>query len=388
MTETRITEVAPLRPDSIHELLGSAGPCITLLLPPYRPGEQAKSMAAIIKTDLQQAGKQLRLRKIPEPVIVDLLAPLEHLTGEEEFLAGTHCGRAIFRAPDVLRQFELLGPVNQALAIGGCFQIRPFLNELHLPPEFYILKLSKKRIALLRCAHLRAIEISLLKSIPATAEQVLDLDQPDHDLKNRSAIGPSAGNMRGVSFGTGSGRETQHTYLADFYKAVDRGLTEFLHINKAPLVLAGVVEDVAAYQNISTYPQLLEEAIQGSPGGSMSEEGLVERAYALVQADCTSRAAAELAESRERLSPARFFTNFDRILPAALEGRIHRLYLDESAHKFGTLPDVKRGGRWNWGEEDLLNVAAVETILQRGSVFALPTSQMPDRALAAAVLRF
>lgn len=380
MTEIKMTEVTPLRLDTISETLKSPGPCVTMFLPPYRPGAQAKSMAAILKTSLQEAGKLLRAQKIPETVIVDLLAPIEHLTEEEEFLAGTRCGRAIFRSPDIFRRFELTGPVNQALSVGDSFHIRPLLNELHLPPEFYVLKLGKKRISVLRCAHMRATEISLPKSIPATAEQVLDFDQPDHDLKNRSAVRPAIGDMGGVSFGTAADREKQHTYLADFYKAVDRGVSEFLHLNRPPLVLAGVVEEAATYRNISAYSNLLQDSVEGSPSGSLSEEELVQRASAIVQADCNQRAAEDLAESRERVSPARFTTDFDKILKAAIEGRIHRLYLDENAKKVGEVP--------NRGEADLLNLAAVETILQRGLVFAMAASKMPDGAAAAAVLRF
>ncbi|HTR38694.1 MAG TPA: hypothetical protein VMH80_22465 [Bryobacteraceae bacterium] len=388
MTEIKTTEVTPLRLDNVYEILKSAGPCLTLLLPAYRPGAQAKSMAAIIKTDLQEAGKQLRMRKIPETGIVDLLAPLEHFTEEEDFLAGTRCGRVVFRSPQVLRQFELTGPVSQALHVGASFYIRPLLNELHLPPEYYVLKLSKKRISLLRGAHLRAMEISLPKTIPANAEEVLEFEPPDHDLKNRSVVKGSVGQMGGVTFGTGSDHERQHTYLADFYKAVDRGLNEFLHLTKPPLVLAGVVEDAAAYRNISSYPNLLEQGIEGSPSGSISEEDLVQRALIIVQGDCDNRAAAELFDSRERVSPARFSTSFEKILHAAIEGRVHRLYLDESAKRFGAVPEVKRGGPSNWGDEDLLNLAAVETILQRGLVFSLPSNKMPDGAAAAAVLRF
>ena len=388
MTETKMTEVTPLRLDNVHELVSSAGPCVTLLLPAYRPGEQARSMAAIIKTGLQEAGRQLRVRHIPESVIVDLLAPLEQLTQEEEFLAGTHCGVAIFRSPQVLRQFELIGPVNQSLTVGACFQIRPLLGELHLPPEFYVLKLSKKRIALLRCAHLRAVRVVLPNSIPETLDDFLELKAPDHDLMNRSPSGPSTGQMRGVSFGTGSGRETQHTHLADFYKAVDRGVNEFLRMHRAPLVLAGVEEDAATYRNINTYAQLLDEWVPGSPNEAIPEEKLVKQASAIVQADCTNRAAAELADSKERVSPARFSTNVANILSAAVEGRIHRLYLDANARRTGVFEGVRRGGRWNWGEEDLLNTAAVETILQRGLVFALPSSKMPDGVAAAAILRY
>ena len=303
-------------------------------------------------------------------------------------MAGTRCGRVVFRSPQVLRQFELTGPVNQALHVGASFYIRPLLNELHLPPEYYVLKLSKKRISLLRGAHLRAMEISLPKTIPTSAEEVLEFDQPDHDLQNRSVVKGSVGQMGGVSFGTGTLREKQHTYLADFYKAVDRGLNEFLHLSKPPLVLAGVVEDAAAYRNINSYPNLSEQGIEGSPSGSISEEELVQRALTIVQADCDHRAAAELAESRERVSPARFPTNFDKILHAAIEGRVHRLYLNESAQRSGATPEMKRGGPSNWGDEDLLNLAAVETILQRGLVYSLPSDKMPNGAPAAAVLRF
>jgi hypothetical protein len=53
---------------------------------------------------------------------------------------------------------------------------------------------------------------------------MLAFKPPDHDLENRSAAGSSVGAMRAVRFGTGSGRETQHTYLRTSIKAVDHGL--------------------------------------------------------------------------------------------------------------------------------------------------------------------
>jgi hypothetical protein len=71
-----------------------------------------------------------------------------------------------------------------------------------------------------------------------------------------------------------------------------------------------------------------------------------------------------------------------------VEGRVRHLYIDEVARKLGVFEGSKRGGRWDWGEEDLLNVAAVETIMQGGLAFALPTSRMPEGAAAAAILRY
>jgi hypothetical protein len=89
--------------------------------------------------------------------------------------------------------------------------------------------------------------------------QERDDDQPDHDLENRSAAGSSPGAMRRIRFGTGSGRETQHSYLAEFYKKVDHGIHELLNTHGSPLLLAGVDEDTALYRAGNTYPMTQQQ---------------------------------------------------------------------------------------------------------------------------------
>jgi hypothetical protein len=73
MIEAKSSVLASLRLDQIQKLLGAAGPCITLLLPSYRPGEQAKSMATLLKTYLQEAARQLTGGKVPATVALALL---------------------------------------------------------------------------------------------------------------------------------------------------------------------------------------------------------------------------------------------------------------------------------------------------------------------------
>ena len=384
----KISELAPLQLDQVKKLLCAAGPCITLLLPSYRPGEQAKSMATLLKTSSQEAARQLAHQKVPAAVATALLEPLEQLAEDKELLAGSHLGRVIFRSAEVFEQFELMEPATQAVTIGGRFQIRPILTELYDPPEFYLLKLSKKDVGVLRCFRLRSQHVRLPKGVPETLEKAMAFKQPDHDLENRSAAGSSVGSMRRVRFGTGSGRETQHTYLEDFYKAVDRGMSELLHAGKTPLILAGVDEDTARYRMINTYPNLLEQAVHGSPSGSISEDDLLRQAYAIIRSHCTERAAASLAESKEVMSPARFSTDLEAILGAAVDARVSHVYVDEHTQKLGLFPGAKEKERWNWGPEDLLNAAVVETLLNGGSAFVLPSDKMPDGAAAAAVFRF
>lgn len=387
MIETHLPAPEKLQMDAIQELVRSHGPCLTLLAPPYRPGEQAKSMSVLIKSKLKEAAQQLVAGKISASMRADLLDPLELLAEDPESRKGSHWGRVLFRAPGVFRSFQLIEPTSVSLTVGGYFHIRPILAGLHLPAEFYVLQLSKKRFDLLRCAGLKTEPVKL-NGVPETLEEAMAFKPPDHDLENRSSAGSSTGAMRGVRFGTGSGRETEHTHLADFYKLVDRGLHAVSKAAAAAVVLAGVDQDTALYRSVSRYPNLLEQTIRGGPDGALPEHEILRRAYTVVRLHCIQRQVKALAEAKERLAPARFASGLNAILRDAVQGRVTSLYIDETARTSGVLEAIKRGERWTWGEEDLLNAAAVETILQRGEVFELPAGSLPDGALATAILRY
>jgi Bacterial archaeo-eukaryotic release factor family 3 len=387
MTGLNVTTLQTLQPDGIVKLAAAQGPCITILLPPYRPGEQNKPMAALLRTYCQEAERQLAARKIVESEAVDLLKPLMRLTEDPQFAGGSHSGCVIFRSAEIFANLDGIAPVQPGLTVGACFYLRPVLADLHVPAEFYLLRLSQKDVELLRCVGARAEPVQLPKGVPRTLDEALAFRPPDHDLENYSTAGNSAGSMRGVQFGTGLGREKAHGHVADFFKAVDRGVHELLRGGRAPLVLAGVDEDAIIYRSVSEYAHLLKESIQGSANTPLSEDEVVRRAYTIVRADSTERASAGLMEFKERMAPPRFSTEQDAILRWAVEGRVGWLYINQDAQVFGVFDGIRRAGRVNWGEEDLLNAAAVETMRQRGLVFTLPDSKMPDNAAVAAVLR-
>ena len=228
MTEMKILALESLQLEKIREIIRSSGPCVTLLLPAYRAGEQSKPITAIIKSDLQKAARQLVQRHIPESIAKNLLEPLEQLAEESNVAEGSHWGRVIFRSLDTFRQFAVTQPIKPSIQVGGCFEITPILSELHTPPEFFLLRLSKKNVEVFRCAGLHATRVKLPGGVPETLEEALGFKAPDHDLENRAAAGSSVGAMHAIRFGTGSGSEMQDAYLADFYKAVDRGIHELL----------------------------------------------------------------------------------------------------------------------------------------------------------------
>lgn len=391
--ETKPT-AEPLSPRIVPDLINATAPCITVLLPPYRPGEPGKPAAAMLKVDLQEAARSLAARKMAEPLIAELLEPLHQLSHEEESLAGSGFPRVIFRSHGVFRQFELPVPPSpfRACVVGDCFWIRPILRSLALPASVYVLYVTKKDVELMVCGFTEVGSVELPKGTPKTLDEALGFDAPDHDLMNRSFAGPSTGGMQGVQFGTGSGRERKHAHLHDFYRAIDRGVNEVLRSSQAgtpaPVVLAGVDEDMAIYRSINTYPNLLEQGIHGSPSAAISRPMILRHAHDIALFSLERRMAAEMTATRERFAAARFSIDLDTILRAAAEARVIDLYLDESAQQTGTFEGKIFGGRANWHNEDLLNVAAVETLAGGGAVHSLSTHLMPRGAVAAATFRY
>ena len=173
------------------------------------------------------------------------------------------------------------------------------------PRAFYILALSKEGVSLHRCAGFHADVVKLPPGIPDTLAEALALEPPDHDLENRSSAGSSVAAMRGVRFGTGSGREQQHAHLGDYYKLVDRGLQEFLREPETPLILAGVDEDTNIYRAGSNYPDLVSKSIWAARISPEQTE-LLQDAYSILRTDHLERERTAVITARERTTPSRF----------------------------------------------------------------------------------
>jgi hypothetical protein len=125
--------LAPLALDKLHEVLQSPGPCITLLMPPYHPGEPTGSGAALLRASVKEADRQLSERGFPKAASAKLLEPIERLANDSAWLGGSHSGCALFRSPDLFCQLPLTQPAKPFLTLAGCFAIRHLLPEFSAP---------------------------------------------------------------------------------------------------------------------------------------------------------------------------------------------------------------------------------------------------------------
>jgi len=98
MTATKLPVAEALWLGPIRDILRLPGPSITILLPPYRPGQAVGSPRDLLKAYIREAALQLAQRAYPKPAIVDLLKPLEALAADPRTSAPVRNGVTHFCA--------------------------------------------------------------------------------------------------------------------------------------------------------------------------------------------------------------------------------------------------------------------------------------------------
>jgi hypothetical protein len=211
-------------------------------------------------------------------------------------------------------------------------------------------------------------------NVPRNMREWMHIRQPDRVLQNRSAAGPGAGSMKGVSFGTSTDHERKGECVSHFFRAVDEGVNTMLRNDTAKLVLAGVEKEVAIDRKVSKYPRVFEQTLHGSPDG-VEEWELHKRAMDLLMHSPSELLQRALANFARHGPDSRISANRDHVINAAREGRLAELFFSDGAESPGAA-------------EDLLNTAALQTLLHGGRAFVLEKKEMPVAGGVAAVLRY
>lgn len=363
-------------------LARASGPCITTVVSIPNP----LATEARFKNAIRDIAKKLNeiafVGDIPQLVrpIRDFAAAVE----AEGIWAQTII---LFRSPDLFRWFLLPEAVNNTISVEERFQIRPLLAALTNEQRFCLLALSRRNIRLFYCTHHHAEEASLRGLAPQDIRTWMGTWKPDHVLNNRAVAGPAAGSSKGVAFTTSRDREREDEYLAHFYAEVDRGIASMLRRDGAPLVVAGVEEEVTIYRRVNTYPRLLERAVNGSPDG-MEDPVLYGLAREITRDVPSEPLAKTLARFERYRDSARISTDARQIIPAAWEGRVADLVFSRSAEQRGVVTVGNLQVETGDNGEDLLNACALWTIQRGGQAFALREHDMPLPGAAAAVFRY
>jgi hypothetical protein len=198
---------------------------------------------------------------------------------------------------------------------------------------------------------------------------------------------------RAIFYGHGAAdEEFKQNEVERFMREVADGLDGYLSGLDLPMVLVGLEQVVSTYRSVNSYRHVLDDAVVQNPD-ELSPEELHAAAWPVV--------AERLREDQERLV-ARFAelhgtgmasADLAKIEEAAANGRVETLLLsaEPSCWERETTgpPTVHQlGAEGDFAHCELLDRAAVDTLRQGGSIWAVTGSSVPGDGDAAAVFRY
>jgi hypothetical protein len=298
---------------------------------------------------------------------------------------------AVFRAPGVARACVLAEEVSDRAVLGSRFYVRPLLRELVRDQAFYLLALSQKNTRLLSCTRHNSEEVTLPAEIKTSFEEWMNQTKPDHTaVKNAMAAGRQGFSGPTALAPKGADAEAKNRYLAHFFGQIGRGVSEALRGKSEALVLCAVEYEVPIYREVNSYPHLACEEVRGAPNSLKSGE-MHARALDVLERCYLQKVDAEVAEWKHRVGGGAS-SRLKDIVAAAHDGRVKTLLISETQEQAGVFNETThtaKGVRVAQGEEeDLVNDAAVQTVLHAGDVLVAPDSKMPDGSAAAAIFRY
>ena len=385
--QKQLQEPNVLQRDDLKSFAGVTGPCISLYFQDHDPGAKSRQDLVRLRNGIEQAEGRLKELGFDKRAIAELLEPVRGL-GE---LGAWHIegnAFAIFRAPDVFRVFRPMNRIEETVVVGEHFYILPILNMLDVERHFYVLAVGQKNVRLLRCTEFNSEEVQLPADMPRGADEYLNGRLPSESARHEQGLQPE-GPLG--AFTSTSDRDRKDEFVLNFYRVVDTHIGNVLRNETAPLVLAGVDEQVSLFRRAATYPNIADDAVYGAPdglkGGELHARALpcarrfwekpLERALELY----------ELNGGNDRRA-----SGVDKVVRAAWEGRVSHLLLAERGRSYGSFNpetlEVKMHDQPGRDSEDLLNLAALHTLTHGGDVWLLPPEKVPGLSQAAAVLRY
>jgi hypothetical protein len=367
--------------EDVKLLASASSPCVTILINIRDPRELSPKLKGALRNVEQQSKENL------EGIDADsILEPIRGLARTAE-LAGIWSNTlALFRSPGLFQYYVLHQPTSEIECVAKRFQVRALLAALAREQSFLLLGLSRGNIRLLHCTQHRAEDENLRGLVPRDLRAWLNTRQPDHVLQNRSTAGNSVGSMGAVSFGTSTDREHEDDNLAHFYKAVDSGINTLLRGSATRLLLAGTDEEAALYRRITNYPHLFENHVRGATDG-VTDASLHRRALDVVMRSPSGALEQALADYSRRADGRVSFQPLDAVR-AAFGGRVSDLFIANDAELRGICSAATIEVDTTQPGEDLLNAAALQTLLHGGRAFVLDKQDMPSARDVVAVLRY
>lgn len=379
--------------DQLENLLSKRpGPAVSIFIPTYRAGSEVEQNPIRFKNQVQKIRDYLSDRGMSPPDINAFLKPAQHLLDDtqRDFWRYQADGLAVFLADGEFHTYRVPLELEEMAVINERFYLKPLFPLLDSNAHFYVLALDTENIHLCQATRFKISGVELPADVPTSLSEYLG-----PEVFNEYLSVYSTGSAGEQGFNTRAGTNDDSVLkekIQQFFHRLEDSVTDILNQTGAPLVLAGLDHLQAMYRDANHYPHVLDAGIDKNPT-DLSDADLHKAAWAIVE---------PIAESgqRERISLFQQFSGqgddraadtLDRVVPAAHFQRVDTLFLQQGQMRWGQFVSEENKvlvhDQQQAEDEDLLYLAAVETLKNGGKVYALDDIPGTDSPVAA-ILRY
>ncbi|MEG3975777.1 hypothetical protein QT970_14310 [Microcoleus sp. herbarium8] len=360
--------------------------CISIYAPMERLGIETQQNPIRLKNLVRQAVEKLLAMGLPEQDAKKLLQPIHELD-TYDFWQHQSDGLAIFLSPNHFRHYCLPIAFPELTVVGDRFHIKPLLQLMSGDGTFSVLALSQNQVRLFQGTryHLKEVELT---DVPTNIAAALQYDDPQKSLQAHT--GSSKGNSA-IFHGQGAGNEDQKNDLLRYFRQVNNGLESFFKNQQAPLILAGVDYLFPIYHEANTYANLLPDGIPGNPE-TLTLEELHTQAWQIAQPYFDLAKVSTISHYEELQGSEKTANTIEKVVPAAYFQRVETLFVPIDKNVWGVFDPEKNSiqihAQQETGDEDLLDLAALHTLTNGGTVYAVEQGDVPEHKAIAAILRY
>ncbi len=378
--------------EDLKQLLGRFSDwCLSLYMPTHRAGQDTGQAPIRFKNLLREAEERLLAKNLRRPEVDGILDRPRGLLINPVFSRFQSDGLALFASSEGMVTYRLPIRFQELVAVSDRFHLKPLLQYFANDGHFYILALSKNQVRLLEGTRHTVDEVQL-ENLPETMAEAMQFERYEKHLNlYTGASGVTGGGESAGVYHGFNPTDVEKDRIVRWFRKIDEELKGFLAGEQSPLVLAGVEYYFPLYKSASAYPHILDKGLPGNPDLLKPEE-LHASAWPLVEPVFAQAKEAAFARYHQLSASDQTATDLVQIVHSAYNGRVDTIFVPVGVQVWGQAGtdtgEVTVHVDHESGDEDLLDLAAVQTFINRGQVFVVPQEEMPGQVLAAAILRY
>lgn len=363
---------------------------ISIYLPTFKMGSEVNKSRIQLKNLLKEAENKLTNNGMNKRDAENYLEPAIKLLDETLFWQNQEESLALFISEKKFIYYKLPISVQAVVVVSNIYYIRPLIKLLSSYRDFTVLTLSQDEIKLYKC---NQYDIEEMKSpeIDELVEDyipIVELNKESNSPKGAAASGAGPG-MHGYN----EISKTERNDILNHLKNIDKEVNKLLKDEKNPLIIYSVDYIYPMYKDVSSYGNILDGFIKGSP-----LEANLKEIHSKAMEIFSNVIDEDYKNECERFNRVKnstrdlTVTELKDVVKDSFKGSIGTLFVAYDVQEWGKLDEhnfsVEILDAETDGAIELLDYAALKTLENGGKVYVADRVEVPEARPLAAVLRY